>query len=168
MNRRELALVSVVCIPITIWLIGMMLASCAMTQTSTIPGNPNEVALRNVAAALRDVALGVGVFEQTVMDANAQGTITDDAARPLITLSLKVSQAGKEAIAVTRNINQLTPIDRQNILSILNPVIVSVGTSLQQDVINIKDLKTRSDIRTVFLLIQTSLNTARLVLVSSR
>ena len=142
----------------------LFMTSCAGVQP--LPGNPDERDLKNVAAVLRDVAVGVGVFEQIVMDAEAQQTITTDQARPLVEISLKVSQAGKEAVAVTRELNKLDATSRQNILNILVPVIDSVNRGLEQNIVEIKDLKVRTDVRTIFMLIQTSLSTAQLLLVT--
>lgn len=143
----------------------VMLASCAAVQVR--PGfDPNDIALQRVSEALRDTAASVGVFEQVVIDANKQGMLSDESTRPLMTLVLKVSQAGVQATAVTRAIHSLAPADRQNILKILVPVITAVQKGLADNVVAIKDLKTRQDLRTVLLLVQTALTTAQLVLVS--
>lgn len=147
-------------------LILFLVASCAGVQPK--PGvDPNEADLRRVGEALRDTAASIAVFEQVILDANKQGTLSDDTARPLIAIVLQVSQAGKQATIATTEIHRLAPADRQQILNILVPVIDAVQKGLTDNIVTISDLKTRQDLRTVLLLVQTSLSTAQLVLAAT-
>lgn len=150
---------------IFVLLMVLSLFSCAGVQTK--PGvDQNAADLRNVALALKDVAISIGALQQFVKDTTTQGLLTADQGRPLMEVALKVSIAGQQATQATLKIGQLTPADRTSLLAVLNPMVDAVGNAMDQNIMPISNVKTRNDARTIFLMMQTALSTAQLVLAS--
>jgi len=122
--------------------------------------------LTTVAKALDDTSKGVAIFQTTVIQANGALLISDDTTRILLNAAVRVNAAGQQAVTVTRNLNALAPADRTNLLAILSPVIAALAETQTEITIGIHDPQTQTNIRAALLLIQTSLNTAQLVLSS--
>lgn len=122
--------------------------------------------LTKVAKALNDTAQGISVFQTTVIQANTQKLLSDGMTRTLLESALRVDNAGQRAVAITRGLNALAPADRTNLLAILVPVINALADTQTSITLGIKDAGTQTNIRASLLLIQTSLNTAQLVLAS--
>lgn len=123
--------------------------------------------LNTVAKALTGTAAAVSVFQSTVIQAGQSGLITEAVTRQLLEAAIQVDQAGQQAVAVTRGINALAPADRTNLLEILNPVIAALSNVQSTLLMNIQDTGTRQTIEAGIMLIQTSLNTAKLVLAAN-
>ena len=133
-------------------LLALLLASCTDPDLTT------------VAKALNDTAQGLSVFQATVIQANAEKLVSEPMTRTLLESALRVDNAGQRAVAITRGLNALAPQDRTNILAILNPVIGALADTQASITLGIADTGTQNSIRAALLLIQTSLNTAQLVL----
>jgi len=127
--------------------------------------------LETVAKSLQTTSQALGTLQNAVISANT-GTpklISDDATRSILETCVKINQAGYEASQVTRNIHALSPTDRTKILAILDPIITVVGNAVTgTSSLGITDDKTRNAVTASLLLIQTSLNSAKLVLAASR
>lgn len=121
--------------------------------------------LKTASNALNDAAHGVGVLQNTAIEANKQGLLSEASTRRILEAALKVNTAGKEAVSITRGINELAPQDRTNILAILRPVIDSLN-QIDLGGLGINDAKTQQNIRAAFAVISTALNTAQLALAS--
>jgi len=121
--------------------------------------------LQTLAKALDDTAHGVAILQNVVIEANAQNLISENATRSLLEFSVKVNLAGQDAVVLTRNLNSLGETDRQKLLQILSPVIQTIATG-QTLAAAITDVNARQRVMAALSLIQASLNSANLVLVS--
>lgn len=122
--------------------------------------------LTTVAKALNDTAQSVGVLQTAVISANNDKLISDQVTRQILTEVVRVNQAGRQAVAITRGINALKPADRTTLLAILNPVIASLADTQSSIAVGITNSKTQMDVQAIIGLIQASLNTAQLALAS--
>ena len=120
--------------------------------------------LQAVSSALSDTAKAVGVFQETVINANAQGLLSETGTRQLLQVSLRVNAAGQQAVTITRNLSKLAPENRSQLLQILKPVIDSVAEADAQLVRVIPEPRVRANIASALTLIQTTLNTIQLTL----
>lgn len=120
--------------------------------------------LQTVAVALNDTARAVSVFQQTVINANTQGLVSESNTRQLLEVSLRVNAAGQEAVSVTRNLSKLAPENRSQLLQILWPVIESLAQVDSQLVQLVPEARARASIASALTLIQTTLNSIQLTL----
>lgn len=120
--------------------------------------------LVQVAKSLDETAIIVGTLQTTVIEAERQQLISTNDTRTLLTISMQVSQAGKEAVAITRALSTLEPANRSQLLTILTPVINSVNQLVGQGVGGITDPTTRQTIQTILATLQTTLNVVQLTL----
>jgi len=139
---------------IALGIVGFLLVSCS---------DPD---LKTVASALEDTARGVGVLQSTVINAADRGVISESTTRPLLEFALSVNRAGKVAIAVTKEWSKLEKNDRAQLLKILEPLLEKLQDSDSFVLANVQDPKARREIQAALSLIQASLGTAQLVLVS--
>ncbi len=135
------------------------LAVCLLLVTACADAD-----LATVAQALNDAASGVGILQTAVLSAADQHLISVPVTRTFLTLATRINQAGKEAVAVTRQINALVPADRSNLLQILTPVIAAVANA---QTVLIDNPTAQQNIRAALLLIQTALNSAQIALAST-
>lgn len=89
--------------------------------------------LEKVSKALVVTADTLGTIQTAVIDANKQGLLSIDKTRAILEVCLKVDQAGKEAVFVTRQVNKLTEPSKAQILGILVPVIKAVESTFFPD-----------------------------------
>lgn len=120
--------------------------------------------LQKVGKTLLVTAKAVGEVQSTVIQANNAKLISDDTTRAILEVCLKVDLAGKQAVAVTRQISKLDNPSRQQLLQILKPIVASLQTSLTLDVLLIKDPDTRIKVQSGLLLLETSINSVILIL----
>jgi len=123
--------------------------------------------LETVARSLQVTSQALGTLQGSVLSGNVATPklISDDATRSILEVCIKINEAGLETSRVTRTINALSPTDRVQILAILDPVIKAVEDALTgTSSLGITDIKTRDAVTASLLLIQTSLNSAKLVL----
>jgi hypothetical protein len=123
---------------------------------------------RAVAVALRDTGQAVAVFQATIIESEKQKAISVDTARTLMEFAQQLNRASKDAIVVARAVNELKIPDRVKLLSILAPIIDQVAVGQSFVLGNVVDLKTRNTILATLKIMQTSLNTAQLILAASK
>lgn len=119
--------------------------------------------LVTLSQALKDSAAAVGTLQTTVIAANAQGLISEDDTRTILTVAVSVNQAGLQATAMTRTLTTLKQADRANLLVVLQPVVNSVAAAVNSVPLGISP-NTRANIVLLLQAIQAALNTAQLAL----
>lgn len=119
--------------------------------------------LQTVSKALTDVAYSVGTLQTTAIEANKAGLLSEDNTRALLELCVKTNLAGKEAVAVTRGISKLDDPSKAQIMTILQPVVVSVRNMVDNGLLGIKNEDTKRKVQTILVVIQTGLNSIQLV-----
>lgn len=127
--------------------------------------------LETVARSLLTTSEALGTLQGAVISANTSTPqlISDNATRTILETCIKINQAGLQASTITRSINALSPADRTQLTAILDPIIKTVGEAVSgTQLLGIEDPKTRDAITASLLLIQTSLNSAKLVLAATR
>jgi hypothetical protein len=122
--------------------------------------------LVTVSKALKDTAQSVAVLQNIVIAANSQHLLSNAVTRQLLEAAMSVNRAGRQAVEITRNLNRLTPGDRRDILSILQPIIIALADTQNSVVSTIPDMQTRTNIQTTLGLIQASVNSAQIALAS--
>ncbi len=127
----------------------------------------SDPTLTKTATALHDVSLAVAAVQQTAIDGNKQGLISEADTRTILLLCQRVNTGGQQASAITRGLVNLPPAQRGNLLAILNPLVGAVNDALGNGVIHISDPGVRDKIHISLVAIQTGLTTAQLVLQGS-
>lgn len=124
--------------------------------------------LKKVADALKITAESIGIVQSTVIEANRTGLMSEDDARKVLQLCVKVTKAGQDASAVTRNLTKLQSTDKAQVLLILKPIITAVADELKPGgIFGDVDTDTKRSIRNALLTVQTTLNSVQIVLAAS-
>ena len=123
--------------------------------------------LRDLVNASDKVASTVTVVQKAVVDSENAMLLTRNQARAIITISIQVSQANNSAMDIARDLSKLDEPSRQQLLTILTPIIAAVQKALgDENILGIADVRTRDAIRGAFVTIQASLNSINLILAS--
>jgi hypothetical protein len=120
--------------------------------------------LLKVSKALLVTAKSIEQLQTDAIEANKLALISDDDTRVILELCIKASQAGKEATALTRAISKLEQPDRGKLLLILQPVVKSIDSCIQNGLSGIKNDATRQRFRLTLLGAQSALNTIQIIL----
>ena len=121
--------------------------------------------LRDIVNAAGKVADTVAVVQKATVDFETAGTLNREQARAIMTLSIQISQANSRAMNIARDLSKLDEPSRQQLLTILTPIIQAVDKGLtDQNILGIQNQQTRETIRASLLAIQTSLNSINLIL----
>lgn len=115
----------------------LLIASCGFRQ---IGGEtPEEArqreareALEKTATSLLAIGKAVGIFQDIVISTSNAKQITEEYARDLMTVSLRVSQAGASATKITKEIALLDPDSKTRIDAILKPVLLEMDAELRR------------------------------------
>jgi hypothetical protein len=119
--------------------------------------------LKKVSKALVVTAEVVGQVQTDVIAANAQKLISDDTTRSILEACNRISLAGKEATAVTRNLTKLDISTKSQVLEILKPVLLALDNAITKDIIVIADQSTRDNVRLSLVSIQSALNSIQII-----
>ncbi len=136
---------------ISIVLVSLLLLGCT------------DKTLETITTALRDTAQAIGVLQSGVVAANAQTPklLTDEQTRRLLELSIKINNAGWQASQATRGLSKVSETDRTRLLAILDPIVQAVQSALIDPALFGPGM---DSLRQALLVIQTSLNAAKLAL----
>lgn len=124
-------------------------------------------ALVKVSKALNDTALATGAVETTLIQANAAGAVSEDDTRTVLTLCLKIEDANKQAVAVTRGLVKLTPAQRGDLTLIIKPILDAVTQAINSGVITIKDQGVRTKVLASLATVQVALTTINVIVSGS-
>jgi len=154
---------------IRILLVCMLLVSvqsCA-SRNGIGPNNGPDADVQQVAKTLDITAQALSVFQKTVINANQQTPklISDQTADQLVTFSLEINKATKQAIDATRAIAKLSPQDRRDIGNILSPIVTAIDNTLKSsNLASIQSEQLRLVLQTSLTSVQTSIASVQLVL----
>jgi hypothetical protein len=125
--------------------------------------------LRDLVNAADKVADTVAIVQQAVVDGENAGTITRNQARAIMSVTIQISKGNNDAMDVARDLAKLDEPSRQQLLTILTPIIAAVNRAVgDQNILGIQNAQTREAIRGSFVAIQTSLNSINLILAASK
>lgn len=125
--------------------------------------------LRDLVEASDKVADTVTIVQKATVDAENSGVVTRNQARTIMELSIRISQANNQAMDVARDLSKLDEPSRQQLLTILTPIITAVNAGVNdQNIVGIQNVATRDAIRGSLIAIQTSLNSINLILSASK
>ena len=133
-----------------VFLLAVMLTAC------------QDASLEKIAKGLNEAAATAGILQTTVIESERIGLMTTDQARNILEGCVKVNEAGREAVAVTRRINALDPSTRTSLLAIVNPVITAVNNLVETGTVNITNPATKQKIQLLLLTLQTTLSAVHL------
>jgi hypothetical protein len=137
---------------------------CVLLATATMSACTDKK-LRDIVEASGKVADTVAIVQKAAVDAETAGTLNREQTRAIMQLSIQISQANNQAMSVARDLSKLDEPSRQQLLTILTPIIKAVETGVNdKNVLGIENAQTREAIRGAFLVIQTSLNSINLIL----
>lgn len=120
-----------------------------------------DVAVVRTADALLLVSKSVGAAQTLVIEANRQQLIDDELTKEILLVCRDINVAGKEAIAASLRIIQLSPEERIQVLNQLVPVI----NALDQAMLKIRlipDEQTRNLVHAALQGVQTTLQAVQL------
>lgn len=144
---------------------GLCITGCgnpAYVPTATAP-NPST-SLQKVAAAEVAIGQAVGALQSTVIAANSKGLLSDDTTRTILQLSLKISQADAQAIALTQGIVALGPGQMTSLAALFAPIAQAVNDTLASGLVPIKDQATLTAVKTALTTVQALITGLQLVI----
>lgn len=118
--------------------------------------------LKKVAISINDVSIEVAGLQSVVIETSKAKLMSDQTAVSVMQVCLKVTEADKQASAVTRAYTKLAPQDRTKLIEILDPIIAVVKDSIASGVvIQIQDAGTKQKVVGALQIIQVGLTAAR-------
>lgn len=111
----------------------------------------------DVAQTLKLVATTLGQIQEIVIEANRRGQVSDASLREILEVTLKISQAGKEATALVRDAVKLKA-ERPGMIQILKTLSQRIEVIASGPVANIQNAETRKKVEAAFALVNLSLS----------
>jgi hypothetical protein len=127
----------------------------------------SDPTLTKVAKGLTDYGAAIHGVETSVIQAQQQGVITVEQARPVIMLLVKLNDAGVQASALTRNLTKLPAANKGQLVQILSPVIQALQQATSSGLIGVPDGPTKTNILIGLNTALLALNTIQPLLMSS-
>jgi hypothetical protein len=125
-----------------------------------------EDSVKQAAKAMNSAAHALGVLQETVIEANNKGLMSESDTRAVLVASLRMNEAGKRGVAVLRTVNeQIGQSQRQQVIAVIDSVLREL--LLLEPTLGIKDDKTRTAVLGSIQLIEASMNSARLLIAAS-
>jgi hypothetical protein len=118
----------------------------------------------NAAKALRDAAIANDAVQQFAIDAEKAKILTTAEAKVLVSATVKIAESGKAAVAVMRGINAQDPASKTKALDAIGIVVDQLREL--QNTLKIGNDTTRREVEALLLVVQTGLNSARLIVAS--
>ena len=118
----------------------------------------------NAAKALRDAAIANDAVQQFAIDAEKQKILTTAEAKVIVTATVKIAESGKAAVAVLRLMNDQDPASKTRALDAIGIVVDQLRDL--QNTLKIGNDTTRREVEALLLVVQTGLNSARLIVAS--
>ena len=116
--------------------------------------------LATVSKSLLASAKSIGIVQTTVIQAEKQGTISEDSCRAILEVCVKANQAGLQAVEITRTISKLDPVSRQQMTPLVQAALSSIQANLMLDLTSVKNEQTRAAITSGLTTAQTLLTVA--------
>lgn len=116
--------------------------------------------LATVSKSLLASAKSIGIVQTTVIQAEKQGTISEDSCRAILEGCVKANQAGLQAVEITRTISKLDPVSRQQMTPLVQAALSSIQANLMLDLTSVKNEQTRAAITSGLTTAQTLLTVA--------
>lgn len=116
--------------------------------------------LATVSKSLLASAKSIGIVQTTVIQAEKQGTISEDSCRAILEGCVKANQAGLQAVEITRTISKLDPVSRQQMTPLVQAALSSIQANLMLDLASVKNEQTRVAITSGLTTAQTLLTMA--------
>jgi mevalonate kinase len=119
----------------------------------------------NAAKALRDASVANDIVQKFAIDAHSKGLMTTEETRLIVEGTTKIAESGKVAVAVLRGIHAQDPESRSKALDAIGLVADQLGALIKT--LDIKNDRARREIEAGLLVVQTGLNSARLIVAGS-
>lgn len=116
----------------------------------------------DAAKRLNEAAHAIGVVQQFAIDAEKQKLMTTAETKTVVTATLRLSESGKAAVAVMRGINLQDPASRTKAIDAIGLVADQLGQL--QKTLNIQNDTARRQVESLLLVVQTALNSARVII----
>ena len=136
----------------------LLLAACARATAPT-----PESDLRKLAKSLDVIASSIGVVQDTVIAANTQHFIDDAITGKVLQATTKASKLGKDAVALVRTINALTPEARAKLVNLITPLSQAI-TAISLDTVS--NSETKAKIQALLASLATTVSSVQLILAS--
>lgn len=117
------------------------------------------------AKRLNEAAAAIGLVQDIAIDAHERGLLTEGETRDVVVGTLRLSEAGKSAVVILRAVRDGDEGSKRRAIDALG--IVADELKVFTDRLEIKNDTARREIETALLLVQTSLNSARVILAAS-
>lgn len=119
--------------------------------------------LNKVSKSLVIIADSVKELQSDAIAANNLKLLSDDNTRIIMEIGTKISLAGKESTALTRNLTKLDVTTKSQVLTILNPVITTLSNVINTSLDGITDQGTKDKIKVILLSLQSTLNSIQVI-----
>lgn len=116
--------------------------------------------LATVSKSLLATAKSIGIVQTTVIQAEKQGTISEDTCRAILEGCVKANQAGLQAVEITRTISKLDSVSRGQMKPLVQAALSSIQANLVLDLASVKNEQTRLAITSGLTTAQTLLTVA--------
>jgi hypothetical protein len=120
--------------------------------------------LQRVAQGLDALAVATGTAQTTIIQMEADKLIDVDTTRAILEAFLKVNQAQKQAIAITRNLTQLDGGTTKQLVQIMGPITASVNELVANGAAGIKNPDTKQKVLAVLVTVQSVISAINLSL----
>lgn len=136
-------------------LIGLILSLMLLTGCIPIPHiSAGQPSLETVAQTIHATAVSIGIFSDTIIIMHREGAIDRATAEKILDFALDADLIGLEASTFIRSLDSITPNDRQRLVKIVNPILKSIDTLIEETVIHIARPLTQERVRTLLFIIQ--------------
>jgi hypothetical protein len=112
------------------------------------------VDLTKVAQGLNALAVATSTAQTTIIQMEQQKFIDTDTTRTILETFQKVNLAQKQAVAITRALNQIDKPTQQQLTAIMGPITVSVKELVENGTAGIKNADTKQKVLAVLLTVQ--------------
>ena len=122
--------------------------------------------LQKVSKSMVVLASAAGELQKNVIAANEQKLLSDQAARLILQVCLKINAAGKQIDAVLQSLSQLDLDSRKNLVARLTPISQALDPRQLEFIAGIKDPATKQKIDAAFIILRSTVASLQIVLSS--
>lgn len=138
---------------------------CALVALTLACAVKSDVAVHTAAKVTLDYSQAVKTVQDTVINANKTGAVSDADTQTILNLCFRLNAAGQEVSRLVRGQAQLPAQDRTVISGVLSPLLKDVEFEIEQGVVKIGDTNTQNAVRTALITIQTVIQAAQSALI---
>jgi len=110
--------------------------------------------LETVSKTIHATAVSISIFTDTILIMHENEAIDRPIAEKLLDFALNADLIGLEASIFVRSLDKITPDDRQRLVKIVTPLLKSIDTLIEEEVIHIPRPLTQERVQTLLFIIR--------------